>query len=60
MERLHQMNVIPDVLGDLRPTLDLNLVIRGNPTPVEPGSFLSSHQVCPFTFSLRLILMLLA
>ncbi|KZP30385.1 PEBP-like protein [Athelia psychrophila] len=44
MERLHQMNIIPDVLGNLRPTVDLSLVLRGHPTPVEPGSFLTAGQ----------------
>lgn len=38
------MNIIPDVLGNLRPTVDLSLVLRGHPTPVEPGSFLTAGQ----------------
>lgn len=52
MERLHQMNVIPDVLGNLRPTADLSLVLRGNPTPVEPGSFVTASQANYHPFSL--------
>jgi hypothetical protein len=45
MERLHQMHVVPDVLGSLRPSLDLHFVIRGNPTPIEPGVYLIPKQV---------------
>jgi len=44
MERLHQMHVVPDVLGSLNPSLDLHFVIRGNPMPVEPGVHLVPRQ----------------
>ncbi|KAG6809515.1 hypothetical protein H0H92_015961 [Tricholoma furcatifolium] len=54
MERLHQMNVIPDVLPDLRPTVDIHVVARTTikerettqkvHTTVEPGTFLLAGQ----------------
>jgi len=44
MERIHQMHVVPDVLGSLHPSLDLHFVIRGNPKPVEPGVYLVPKQ----------------
>lgn len=55
MERLYQMNVIPDVLPQIRPTVDLHVVARTTPgvffdtkkvqTQVEPGTFLRPKQV---------------
>ena len=61
MERIHQMKVIPDLLPDLRPTLDLRVNFPEKPPqslylrtrtkrkyePVEPGIFLLPEQVCP-------------
>lgn len=47
MERIHQMKVIPDVIRDLRPSIDVSLTVRPGlnsaayrPTIVEPGSYL--------------------
>ena len=58
MERLHQMHVVPDVIGTLHPTVDLRLVVTGpttseaalagkyvKPLMVEPGIFLKPRQV---------------
>ena len=65
MERFHQMNVIPDVLPSLRPSLDLRLTFPEPPPQsvylrtrskrqhkrVEPGVFLVSEQVRRFMVS---------
>ena len=59
MERIHQMNVVPDVLPSLRPSFDLRLTFPEPPPQslylrtrskrqhkqVEPGVFLVSEQV---------------
>lgn len=59
MERIHQMNVVPDVLPSLHPSLDLRLTFPEPPPQsiylrtrskrqhkqVEPGVFLISEQV---------------
>lgn len=55
MERLYQMKVIPDVLPDFRPTVDLHVTARALPKQfhetgkvsvhVEPGAFLKPGQV---------------
>jgi hypothetical protein len=55
MERLHQMFVIPDVLPELHPTLDLAITVRRRPgefkrelkpfTNVEPGTYTLPQQV---------------
>lgn len=58
MERLHQMHIVPDVIGILHPTVDLRLVVTGpttseatlggryvKPLTVEPGVFLKPRQV---------------
>lgn len=55
MERIHQMNVIPDVLSDIRPSFDLHVTARTSSeefrktkkwqVAVEPGTFLSPEQV---------------
>jgi len=60
MERLYQMHVIPDILPNLRPTVDLRVVFPEAPpknavlrarakretAPVEAGVFLVNEQVC--------------
>jgi large subunit ribosomal protein L35 len=59
MERIHQMNVVPDVLPELHPTIDLRVNFPEAPpqsaflrartkrkyAPVEPGVFLLPEQV---------------
>lgn len=59
MERVHQMHVIPDVVQDLHPTVDLRIRFPEPPpesaylrsrvkrkyTPIEPGIFLLNEQV---------------
>lgn len=59
MERIHQMNVIPDVLPDLRPEVDVRINFPEPPpkseakrarakqryAPVEPGVYLVNEQV---------------
>src|ERR1700753_1298419 len=59
MERIHQMNVVPDVLPSLHPSFDLRLTFPEPPPQstylrnrvkrqhkhVEPGIFLVSEQV---------------
>lgn len=55
MERIYQMNVVPDVLPALKPTIDLHVIARTTPKEflnskkvqevVEPGVFLKSKQV---------------
>lgn len=53
MERLHQMKVVPDLLPDIRPSLDLHLTARGWSRTwslldtfrvVEPGTYLLPAQ----------------
>ncbi|TFY74954.1 hypothetical protein EWM64_g9057 [Hericium alpestre] len=58
MERIHQMNVVPDVLPDLRPSFDLRINFPEPPpqsvylrtrvkrryVPVEPGIYLLNEQ----------------
>ncbi|KAG5638189.1 hypothetical protein H0H81_001391 [Sphagnurus paluster] len=54
MERIHQMKVVPDVLPDLRPTIDVHVAARTTKheqniankrhTTVEPGTFLLPEQ----------------
>jgi large subunit ribosomal protein L35 len=60
MERIHQMKVVPDVLPDIHPSLDLRVNFprvksKTGPQPtvskavyghVEPGVFLLPEQVC--------------
>lgn len=55
MERIYQMNVVPNVLPILKPSLDLHVVARTRPSEflktgkvqseVEPGVFLRPKQV---------------
>lgn len=59
MERIHQMNVVPDLLPSLHPSLDLRINFPEGPpksvyrrsrmkrryTHVEPGVFLLPEQV---------------
>jgi len=50
------MKVIPDVLPDLHPSIDLHIAARASPEvfrktkksqiAVEPGTFLTPEQVC--------------
>ncbi|THH11337.1 hypothetical protein EW146_g8082 [Bondarzewia mesenterica] len=58
MERIHQMNVVPDVIPELRPGLDLRITFPEPPPrsvylrtrvkrrhiPIEPGVFLLNEQ----------------
>ncbi|KAF8962532.1 phosphatidylethanolamine-binding protein [Flammula alnicola] len=54
MERIYQMNVVPDVLPVIKPSVDLHVVVRTRPsefietkkvqTLVEPGVFLRPKQ----------------
>jgi len=54
MERIYQMNVVPDVLPVLKPSIDLHVIARTTPKEfheskkvqqvVEPGIFLKSKQ----------------
>jgi large subunit ribosomal protein L35 len=57
MERMHQMNVIPDILPDMHPSLDMRVSFQKPPGHlhagtkrkhqfVEPGVFLLPKQVC--------------
>lgn len=59
MERIHQMNVVPDLLPSLHPTIDLRITFPIPPrrtasvenalrrdAAVEPGVFLLPEQVC--------------
>lgn len=60
MERLYQMQVIPDILSSLQPTVDLRVVFPEAPpnnavlrarakrklAPIEAGVFLVNEQVC--------------
>jgi large subunit ribosomal protein L35 len=58
MERIYQMNVVPDLVSDIRPSLDLRITTglrpksihpkAKNPLIVEPGSFLTPKQVSSF------------
>lgn len=58
MERLHQMNIIPDVLPDFHPSFDMRLTApdmnaathrAGRWKNVEPGSFVPTISVSAFT-----------
>ena len=58
MERIYQMNVVPDALPEIKPTIDLQVVARTLPTAfletkkvfmaVEPGAYLRPKQVSFF------------
>lgn len=61
MERIHQMKVVPDVLPDLRPDIDIRITFPESHTseakrarakqryaPVEPGVYLVNEQVRSF------------
>jgi large subunit ribosomal protein L35 len=59
MERLHQMGVVPDVLPDLHPSIDVRLTfpeappesvylrtrVKRKPVPIEAGVMLLPEQV---------------
>jgi hypothetical protein len=59
MERIYQMDVVPDVLPEINPTIDLKVVVRTMGAQqlkehdrkpefnVEPGRFLDAGNVCP-------------
>ncbi|KAG5220542.1 PEBP protein [Salix suchowensis] len=57
MERIHQMNVVPDVLPDLHPSIDVRLTVPSTlkqlregqkvHAPVEPGAFVFPRQMFP-------------
>jgi large subunit ribosomal protein L35 len=57
MERLYQMNVVPDILPVIKPSLDLHVVAKSSSreyfddkkllTTVVPGIFLTPRQVMP-------------
>ena len=57
MERIHQMHVVPDVLPELHPSIDLHVTATALPQEirlnskidkeVEPGVFLLPQQVSP-------------
>lgn len=63
MERLYQMNIVPDLLPALHPTVDLRVQFpylgprtahqrareKGGFSTIEPGSFLTAAQVCVLT-----------
>jgi large subunit ribosomal protein L35 len=61
MERLHQMHVVPDVVPDLHPSLDLRVSFPEHQTKVasmapkykfvEPGVYLLPEQVRFFAAS---------
>lgn len=63
MERIYQMNVVPDLLPKLDPSFDLRITTglkpKGlhpkakNPMIVAPGSFLLPKQVCPMCCHLK-------
>ncbi|KAF4605629.1 hypothetical protein EYR40_004416 [Pleurotus pulmonarius] len=54
MERIHQMNVVPDVLPDLHPSVDIRITVPSTlkqlregqkvHAPVEPGAFVFPRQ----------------
>lgn len=64
MERIYQMNVVPDMLPELKPTFDLRIKYAEAPPKdnylrtrvkrklkqVEPGIFLVAEQVCRMTW----------
>ena len=55
MERIHQMHVVPDMLPELHPSIDLHMTVTALPQEtrisskvdkkVEPGAFLLPQQV---------------
>lgn len=55
MERVHQMHVVPDILPEMHPSVDLRVTAKALPQEirlrsemdkeVEPGVFLLPHQV---------------
>lgn len=67
MERIHQMNVVPDLLPSLHPSLDLRINFPEKPPQsvylrtrvkrkyekVEPGIFLLPEQVGLFSLHVR-------
>lgn len=65
MERVHQMHVVPDVLPDLHPSLDLRITapatkeqLLADPAKrhveVEPGIFLTANRVSKIVTGLPL------
>lgn len=68
MERIYQMNVVPDLLPNLRPTVDLRVNYPEKPPEsvylrtrvkrkyekVEPGIYLLPEQVCIFFQPLKI------
>jgi large subunit ribosomal protein L35 len=60
MERIYQMKVVPDVLPEINPTIDLQVIARTLPSEflktrkvfkaVEAGGFLRPKQVSFFLF----------
>lgn len=46
MQRVTQMNVIPDVLGDIYPEADVRIKVAGE--TIEPGVFTLPAQVRTF------------
>lgn len=43
MQRVSQMNIVPDLLGRLEPKADLRVLVDAS--AVEPGSYLKPEQV---------------
>jgi large subunit ribosomal protein L35 len=52
MERIHQMHVIPDVLPDLRPSVDLRVAYRKISVHLQPGTRRKHAYVEPGIFLL--------
>lgn len=54
MQRVNTMHVVPDLVSDLHPSIDLRIAFRGeesSPGDIEPGLYLRPEQV---TFSIIL------
>lgn len=44
MQRVSQMNIVPDLIGQIEPRADLRVAVKGG--YVEPGSYINPNQVC--------------
>jgi large subunit ribosomal protein L35 len=64
MERVHQMQVVPDILPEIRPSVDLRLVVKADGVEqmrlhdnavflYEPGAFLRPKNVSIYKTSKR-------
>lgn len=52
MQRVSQMSIVPDLIGQIEPRVDLRVAVKGG--YIEPGSYINPNQVCKY----RLLILL--